>query len=158
MNIQDYKSLFEQSSSITLVIDRDYTIVDASNQYLKITKTVRKNIVGKNIFDVFPDHPSGIDAQGQSKMLASFNRVLKSKQSDVLPVVKKDISKQKSKTGELGVQYWKLCHSAVLDEFKKVKYIIQRVEDATETSVLATQLEAEQITIKKYRIAKSVTT
>jgi PAS domain-containing protein len=148
MDATDYKVLFDQSSSLTVVMDTGFTIVAASDAFLKATKTVRENIVGQGLFDVFPDNPADETANGKSKVLDSFNWVLKNKRPDKLPVVKYDIPKPESQGGGFEVKYWQAIHSPVLDEENNVKYIIQRAEDVTENKTLNTQLEFEKKALK----------
>lgn len=139
----DFKSLFEQSTALELVVDINFNIVAASNAYLKATKSARNTIVGSNIFDAFPDNPNDMQANGESVVRASLKRVLATKEADNLPITKYDIPKREH-ANEFEPKYWKPVHSPVFDPFNNVSYIIQRVEDVTETIILAQQLEEEK--------------
>ena len=133
MNSSDYKKLFEQSSFSEVVIDTDFTIVAAYDVFLKSTNTVLKNIISKNLFEVFPENPH------ESIIRTSFDRVLITKAPDTLSVVRYDIP---NPDGVGFIQkYWRPTHSPVLDALGNVKYIIQRVEDATENKILIEQHE-----------------
>ncbi|MFN0116861.1 MAG: PAS domain-containing protein, partial [Elusimicrobiota bacterium] len=79
MIFKDYIRIFEQSSELLVVIDTNFAIVAASDSFLKATTTVRENIVGRDIFEVFPDNPDDKTANGESIVRASFNRVIKNK-------------------------------------------------------------------------------
>ena len=46
----DYRALFESTPGLYLVLDRDFTIVAASDAYLRATMTSREGIVGRGIF------------------------------------------------------------------------------------------------------------
>ena len=148
MDTKDYEKLFKQSSELLVVIDTNFIIMSASNAYLEATKTVRENIVGRDIFDVFPDNPDDITANGKSNILASFNRVIKSKTADTIAVIKYDIPKSESQGGGFELKYWRSCHSPILDEFNKVKYIVQHAEDVTENKVLVQQLNDDKKILK----------
>jgi PAS domain-containing protein len=52
----DFRALFEAAPSLFLVLDPDLRIVAASDAYLDATMTRREEIVGRAIFDVFPDN------------------------------------------------------------------------------------------------------
>lgn len=149
MITSDYKAIFKQGSALVVVMDTKFTILDASDAYLKETKTTREDIVGRDIFHVFPDNPNDIAGNGESEIRASFNRVLKNKTVDTLEVVKYHIPKPESEGGGFVVKYWRPCHSPVLDEFNNVKYIVQRVEEVTENEALAELREAEKKTLKQ---------
>ncbi|WP_353482810.1 ATP-binding protein [Haliscomenobacter sp.] len=149
MDTNYYIKIFEQSSELLVVIDTNFAIVAASDAFLKSTSTVRENIVGCAIFEVFPDNPDDETANGKSKVLDSFNRVLKNKTPDTLAVVKYDIPKPELEGGGFEVKYWQGINSPLLDEQHNVKYIIQRIEDVTENKALITQLEFEKKALKQ---------
>ncbi|MFM9950032.1 MAG: PAS domain-containing protein [Saprospiraceae bacterium] len=141
MDAKDYIRIFEQSSELLVVIDTNFSIVAASDSFLKATTTVRENIVGCDIFDVFLGNPDDKTANGENIIRASFNRVIKNKIKDALPVVKYDIPKPESEGGGFEMKYWQVTNSPILDENNNVEYIIQRAEDVTENKTLITQHE-----------------
>jgi PAS domain S-box-containing protein len=149
MDIIDYKALFEQSSASVVMMDTDFTILAVSDTFTKATKTIREDIVGRNIFDVFPDNPNDSTANGENTIRASLNRVLTTKTPDRLAVVRYDIPNPESEHGEFITKYWRPRHSPVFDELNNVKYIIQQAEDVTENEALIEQLEAEKRVAKK---------
>ncbi len=148
MNAKDYIKIFEQSSELLVVIDTNFEIVAASDSFLKTTTTVRENIVGRNAFDVFPDNPDDKTANGERIMRGSFNRVLKNKTKDVLPVVKYDIPKPESAGGGYELKYWQATNSPILDDRNNVKYIVHRTEDVTENETLVALLDVEHKALK----------
>ena len=148
MDAKDYIALFEQSSELLVVIDTNFAIVATSDAFLKATTTVRENIVGRNAFDVFPNNPDDKTANGESIVRASFDRVIKNKTKDLLPVVKYDIPKPESEGGGYELKYWQATNSPILDENNDVKYIIHRTEDVTENNTLVTQLEFDKKALK----------
>eukprot|EP01036_Dinobryon_divergens_P030763 gene30763-40058_t len=141
MDAKYYIKVFEQSSELLIVIETNFIIVAASDSFLKSTFTIREDIVGRNIFDVFPDNPDDKTANGESIVRASFDRVIKNKSKDVLPVVKYDIPKPESEGGGFELKYWQATSSPILDENSNVKYIIHQTEDVTENKTLITQHE-----------------
>ncbi len=145
----DYKAFFEQSSEMIIVMDTQFIIVEASDEYLRSTKTVRENIVGRYVFDVFSDNPNDISADGESKLIASFNRVIKTKITQTISVIKYDIQKPASEGGGFEPKYWKTTQSPILDANNNVKYIIQRLEDVTEDQTLIKQLDFEKKALKQ---------
>lgn len=144
----DYVALFEQSQGLVLVIDTNFTIVAASDDFIKITKTTRESITGRDIFGVFPVNPEDTTGDGESKIRASFNRVIKNKTAETLPVVRYDIPKRASEGGGFEAKYWKVANSPILDTNNNVKYIIQRSEDVTENETLVARLDLEQKALK----------
>ena len=140
MDSIDYKSSFEQSLNLIIMLDLSFIIQSASNAYLAATQTTRENIIGRNFFQVFPNNPADATADGESNIRASLNRVIKNKIAEKIAVIKYDIPKPESQGGGFMLKYWQPIHTPVLDEFNDVKYILQYVEDVTENETLVAQL------------------
>ena len=141
----DYRIIFESVPGLYLILlpNSVYTIVAASDAYLKATMTLRSEIVGRPLFDVFPDNPKDPAADGVSKLQASLGRVLATGKPDVMAVQKYDVRRPEAKGGEFEVRYWSPINSPVIDQKGKCTFIIHRVEDVTEFLHLK-QKEAEQ--------------
>jgi len=135
--------LFQSAPGLFLVLTSDLNIVAVSDAYLRATMTKREAILGRGIFDVFPDNPGDPSATGVRNLRASLERVLHEKASDTMAVQKYDIRKPESEGGEFEERYWSPVNSPVLSPDNDVAYIIHRVEDVTEF-VRAKQGELEQ--------------
>ncbi|CAM2898295.1 sensor histidine kinase [Legionella steigerwaltii] len=128
----DFKLIFESAPGLYLVLDEAFTIIAVSNNYLQATMVTREQIIGKNIFDVFPDNPEDPHATGVSNLSDSLNRVLKNKTHDIMAIQKYDVRRPREKGGGYEERYWSPINLPVFDIHKKIKYIIHRVEDVTE--------------------------
>ena len=60
----DFQLLFESIPGLYLVLDLEYTILAVSDNYLRATMTQREQILGRGIFEVFPDNPDDPQASG----------------------------------------------------------------------------------------------
>lgn len=139
----DFKTLFEAAPGCYLVLAPDFTIVAVSNSYLDVTKTKREQILGKHLFEVFPDNPDDPSASGVSNLKSSLDRVLESKAQDIMAIQKYDIRLPDSEGGGFIEKYWSPINFPVFDHNKNVSHIIHRVEDVTEF-VRLKQLGVEQ--------------
>jgi signal transduction histidine kinase len=127
----DYRILFEQAPVLFLLLDVDaptFTILDASDAYLAATNTTRA-IVGRGLFDVFPDNPEDPTADGTSNLRASLVRALASKQADTMAVQKYDIRTADGAGFE--ERHWSPINTAVC-EHGAVRYLLHRVTDVTD--------------------------
>ena len=107
-------------------------MVAASNARLHATMTKREEILGRGLFDVFPDNPDDPKATGVANLLASLNRVIQHKAPDAMAVQKYDIRRSDSTGGEFEERFWSPVNSPVLDASGEITHIIHRVEDVTE--------------------------
>lgn len=146
-SLPDFRNLFESAPGLYLVLSPQLDIVGASNAYLKATKTNRDEIMGKNIFEVFPDNPDDPIATGVGNLRASLNRVLESKAADTMAVQKYDIPIPPSEGGGFEERYWSPLNTPVLGTTQEIEYIIHKVEDVTEFIKLKQKRnEQEQLT------------
>ncbi|MFI5091724.1 MAG: PAS domain-containing protein, partial [Terriglobales bacterium] len=125
----DFRALFQAAPGLFLVLAPDLSIADASDAYLSATTTKREEIVGRDIFDVFPDNPDDPAATGASNLAASLDRVLRLKLPDAMALQKYDVRRP---DGVFEERYWSPLNTPVLDGFGDVRWIIHCAEDITE--------------------------
>jgi signal transduction histidine kinase len=132
LSAPDFRALFEAAPGLYLVLAPDLSIVAVSDAYLRATMTQRDEIMGRGIFDVFPDNPDDPAATGVSNLRASLERVLRERQPDTMAVQKYDVRRPETEGGEFEERYWSPVNSPVLNATGEVAWIIHRVEDVTE--------------------------
>lgn len=125
----ELKSLFESLPGLYLVLTPDLKIVAVSDAYLKATMTTREGILGRGIFEAFPDNPDEPEATGVSNLRASLERVLLNAAPDTMAIQKYDVRRP---DGVFEERYWSPINSPVVGEGRRIQYIIHRVEDVTE--------------------------
>ena len=138
----DYKILFESAPGLCLILLPDLTIVAVSNAYLDATMTKRNEIIGRGLFEVFPDNPDDAGADGVSNLSTSLNFVLKNKVAHTMAVQKYDIRRP---DGTFEERYWSPINKPVLDKENQVACIIHRVEDVTEFVLITKEQHKKDI-------------
>lgn len=128
----DFRKLFEGVPGLYLVLRPDLTIVAVSDAYLKATMTVRHDILGRYLFDVFPDNPDDPKATGVQNLRASLDQVLQRRTFDVMPLQKYDIRRPTSEGGSFEERWWSPMNAPILGPDGRTLYIVHQVEDVTE--------------------------
>jgi signal transduction histidine kinase/ActR/RegA family two-component response regulator len=128
----DFRALFQAVPGLYLALTPDLRIVAVSDAYLLATMTTAEGILGRGIFEVFPDNPNDPAASGVHNLRASLERVLRTSQADVMPVQKYDIRRPQAEGGGFEERYWSPLNAPVLGPDGTVAYIIHRAEDVTE--------------------------
>jgi signal transduction histidine kinase/CheY-like chemotaxis protein len=128
----DFRMLFEGAPGLYLVLAPDLRIVAASDAYLRATMTAREAILGRGIFDVFPDNPDDPEASGVNNLRASLDSVLESGHTDTMAVQKYDVRRPEAEGGGFEERFWSPQNSPVFDTGGRLCFIIHRVEDVTE--------------------------
>ncbi len=124
-----FVNLFESLPGPYLVLTPNLVIVTASDAYTKATMTTRAGIIGRGIFEVFPDNPDDAGVTGVSNLRASLNRVRDTGVADTMAIQKYDVRRP---DGVFEERYWSPINSPVLSADREIEYIIHRVEDVTE--------------------------
>lgn len=128
----DFRALFESAPGCYLALTPQLTIAAVSDAYLRATMTTREGILGRHIFDVFPDNPDDPGATGVGNLRASLERVLLSRAPDAMAVQKYDIRRPEPEGGGFEERYWSPVNTPVLGPEGAIQYIMHRVEDVTE--------------------------
>lgn len=128
----DYRAIVENLPGLFIIIDSELRIVGVSNAYTRATLTERDAILGRNMFDVFPDNPDDPGADGVRNLKASLQRVIKTGAPDTMAVQKYDVRKPEADGGGFDERYWTVINSPVIGADNQVQYIIHKAEDVTE--------------------------
>lgn len=124
-----YRRLFKTSPGKILVLLPDsFEIVAVTNEYLKVTMTRECDIVGKTLFEVFPDNPEEEQADGVLFLSASLQRVQSLKTSDIMAVQRYPI---RMPDGTFEERYWSSINSPVINDAGEIEFIAHCVEDVT---------------------------
>ena len=126
-----FRLLFEASPTPYLVLTPEFKIAGVSDSYLHATMTQRNDIVGRNLFDVFPDNPNDPAATGEQNLRSSLNKVISTRQPHQMAVQKYDVRKPLKEGGAFEERHWSPLNVPVLDGQGDLIFIIHRVEDVT---------------------------
>jgi len=119
---------FEATPNAYLLLDRDFTIIDVNSAYLRATMTESEQILGRDIFDIFPDNPGDPAADGVGNLSASFKAVLATRADDAMLLQRYDIRDQ---DGVFIERYWRPKNCPLLDHNGEVEFILHYVVDVT---------------------------
>jgi PAS domain-containing protein len=125
----DFELVFSLTPGMCLVLDPGFTIVAQNEEHARATLSIAKDVVGRNLFAVFPDNPNHSSADGVSTVRASLLKVLKTRLPDAMPVIRYDV---KDERGPYQARWWQITNTPVLGDDGYVRWIINRAEDVTE--------------------------
>ena len=129
----DYKLIFDLMPGMCLVLDTAFNILAQNAVHARATLSVAKNVVGRNLFEAFPDNPHDSNASGVAAVRQSLLTVLKTRQADIMPIIRYDVQPA---LGGFQMRYWAITNTPVLGDDGFVRWIINRAEDATELALL----------------------
>jgi PAS domain-containing protein len=142
----DFRAVFNAIPTPCLLLAPDLTIVDMNDAYAKATMTAHEQIIGRPMFEVFPDNPEDPTATGVANLRASLMRVLQNKTADTMAVQKYDIARPEAADGGFEERYWSPINTPVLNAQGELTHILHRVEDVTafiKSQTRAAEMESE---------------
>jgi PAS domain S-box-containing protein len=128
----EYERAFNSAPGNYLLLAPDFTIIGVTDSYLRATMTRRAEILGRGLFEVFPDNPDDPAADGVRNLRASLQRVLAQRKPDRMALQKYDIRRPPEEGGGFEERYWSPLNTPVFDPDGALRYIIHWVEDVTE--------------------------
>lgn len=130
-NGADFRNIFEKSPAHLLALTPEFKILAVTDAFLSMTKTNRQDILGKGLFDAFPENPRDPASTGPNSLRRSLELVLKTHLPQTMPVQRYDI-KNSEENGKFNIHYWCPSHTPILDSEGNVEMIIHSSEDVTE--------------------------
>ena len=141
----EFRRFLEAAPDLILVLNADaprYTIAAVSDAYLRATLTRRDGpggIVGRALFEVFPDPPGDPAATGERNLRASLDRVLATGAFHVMEIQPYPITRP---DGSWEERYWSPINTPVMDpDTGRVTHVVHRVDDVTREVRLAADLD-----------------
>ncbi|HEY4343239.1 MAG TPA: histidine kinase dimerization/phosphoacceptor domain -containing protein [Parvibaculum sp.] len=116
---------------LLLSADGEFTVLGASDFQLQVTRGRREDVIGRRLFDLLPSDPDGPLAEGIQNLRASLEKVLATKERDVLPVQPYFI-RDPDRHGIVEERHGILINVPAIGPDGEVSYIIHKVQDRTE--------------------------
>jgi PAS domain S-box-containing protein len=129
---EHYRAVFEGMPGLTLVLAPDLTIVAASDAYLRATLTRRDDVLGKGLFEVFPDNPSDPLATGVVNLRASLERVRETLAPHRMALQRYDIQRPAADGGGFEERFWSPLNTPIVDATGALAFFVHQVEDVTQ--------------------------
>jgi len=134
LTLENIRSLYSTSPNAYLILLPDaprFTIADANEAFLSITNTHRSDIIGKGIFEAFPDNPIHHGLKGIRAVKSSLEHALLLKKNYKKTLQRYDLKKSDG----FEVCFWSYDTFPLLDENNNVKYIVQNPVDVTSSVI-----------------------
>ena len=128
---KDYAAAYRDLPIAVVLLTPEFEMADVNLAYLQVTGRTREELLGRNIFDVFPDNPSDPDANGVRELSASLARVLVTGKPDALSMQRYD-AEVPGCPGVYAQRYWCPVNAPVFGPDGRVVLIAHCVEEITD--------------------------
>ncbi|TDU80268.1 SpoIIE family protein phosphatase [Streptomyces sp. KS 21] len=127
----DYAAVFQALPGMVALLTPELVYADVNEEFLRMSGRTREQLVGRYLFDVFPDNPGDPSANGVRNLRASLQRVLTTGERDTMALQRYDVESVE-RPGEWEERYWSPVNVPVLGPDGRVVVLLHRVEEVTE--------------------------
>lgn len=127
----DYKAVFEALPGMVALLTPQLVYADANEDFVRSSGRTREQLIGRYLFDVFPDRPDDPASSGMRNLGASLRRVVETGERDTMALQRYDVESV-DRPGEWEERYWSPVNAPVLDVDGNVVLLVHRVEEVTE--------------------------
>jgi PAS domain S-box-containing protein len=143
----DYQNLFNGLPDQYVVFKSDspvFTMLAASEAYLAITGRSRKELIGKSLFDIFPDTSEMATETGAGELQAALDAVIESQKQESTGIIRYDLADE---NGVMQVRYWQATHTPIVQN-GVCTAILQSTADVTELVMSNEQLKLANLKLE----------
>ncbi|MCX3058282.1 PP2C family protein-serine/threonine phosphatase [Streptomyces beihaiensis] len=127
----DYRAVFQALPGMVALLTPELVYEDANADFLRESHRSREDLIGRYLFDVFPDNPGDPAATGARNLEASLRRVVETGERDTMALQRYDVQSTE-RPGEWEERYWSPVNAPVLGAEGRVVLLVHRVEEVTE--------------------------
>ncbi|MFI9769693.1 PP2C family protein-serine/threonine phosphatase [Streptomyces sp. NPDC052415] len=126
----DYAAVFHALPGMVALLTPELVYVDANEDFLRLAGRTREQVLGRYIFDVFPENPNEPAAAGMRETRESMERAVATGERDTMALLRYDIE-DPQRPGHWQEHYWSPVNAPVLDDKGEVVLLVHRVEEVT---------------------------
>jgi PAS domain-containing protein len=128
---EQFQPEFDSSPHPYMLLDPGpgLNIVDINDAYARATFIGRDDVVGKSLFEIFPDNPEDALADGVSNLYTSLRTVTQTGRPHAMAIQRYDI---RDPSGEFVERHWQPINTPIHDKNEHVVFLLHHVEDVTE--------------------------
>ncbi|MEU9052466.1 SpoIIE family protein phosphatase [Streptomyces sp. NPDC048384] len=127
----DYEAVFQSLPGMVALLTPELVYADANEDFQRLSGRARADLVGRYIFDVFPENPNDPAATGMRDVRASMLRVVATGERDTMALQRYDVE-DASLPGHWEERYWSPINAPVFGPDGQVAFVAHRVEEVTE--------------------------
>ncbi|MFC9243834.1 PP2C family protein-serine/threonine phosphatase [Streptomyces sp. NPDC057136] len=127
----DYQAVFQALPGAVALLKLDLVYADANEAFLSMSGRTREQVIGRYLFDVFPDNPNDPGATGIRNLYASLRRVAATGERDSMALQRYDVE-DPSRPGVWQKRYWSPVNAPVFAADGTMALLLHRVEEVTE--------------------------
>ncbi len=131
MQRPDFEALFRASPYPYLVMDVQLNIIGANDAYLRSTGRTEADIVGRYVFDAFPENPDDPGSTSVAEVRSSLLRAIDTGEPHTSPFVRYAVPALHDGVPGFDEKFWSTVHTPIKDAAGKVVCVVQNAIEVT---------------------------
>lgn len=127
----DYAAVFRALPGMVALLTPELVYVDVNEDFERLAGRTREQLMGRYIFDVFPENPNDPAAAGMRETRESMLRAVATGERDTMAVLRYDIE-DPQRPGHWHEHFWSPVNAPVVGPDGQVVLLVHRVEEVTE--------------------------
>ncbi|WP_458078001.1 PP2C family protein-serine/threonine phosphatase [Streptomyces sp. EMB26] len=127
----DFEAVYRALPGMVALLTPGLVFADVNDAYVRGTGRPRASLLGRHVFDVFPESVNSPAVSHSHQLRASLLRVLATGERDAMALQRYDVESPEH-SGNWHEHYWSPVNSPVLGPDGRVRLIVHRVEEVTE--------------------------
>jgi PAS domain S-box-containing protein len=121
----DFRRLFDVLPTPFMILDRELRFVEMNEAYLAVTSRTREELIGRYVFDEFPESP-----ERQVLFKSAFERALAGEENMLRETMFRILIPESEGSGVKEV-FWDCAHTPIRDASGEVRWMVQQARDIT---------------------------
>jgi len=126
----DYQAVFRTLPGALALVTPDGVILDVNDGYLDAAGRKREHVLGRNLFELFPENPDDPGDQGPAQLRESFELVVASGEPDAVMPIRYDVE-DPGRPGAFEERYWAVINTPVRGLAGQVVMIAHKADEVT---------------------------
>lgn len=139
----DYQEVFRTMPGATALLTPEGVILDVNEDFVEASGRSRAQLLGRNLFDAFPQNPGDPGVLGPGQLRESLEVVITSGERDVMMPLRYDVE-DPGRPGQFEERYWAVVNTPMHDEVGRVMMITHKADEVTHIVNQCRNLLAEQ--------------
>ena len=140
----DFEKLFNILPERYFIVSavEPYTFLTANTAYCELTKKSLSELVGNELFDIFPDTSPRAVKTGKGELQLSIENCIITKKPDHMGIIRYDLADEK---GKYHVRYWQATHYPLIGEDGDVYAVLQSTTEVTDMVLANERVELSEL-------------
>lgn len=130
--LPDFEALFRVSPYPYLLMDRQLNIIGANNAYLKSTGRFESELLGRYVFDAFPENPDDPASTNVAEVRASLLRAIATGEPDTTAFLRYSVPRQTAAGTVFDERFWSTVHTPVRGADGEIAFVAQNAIDVSD--------------------------